>query len=257
MIRWSLSVVSHGHQDSVDRLLADLSEVLDPAAHEILLTRNIPEACGHWDNPWPGLFREINNSSPKGFAANHNAALKMARGPYVAAIDPDLRFSSDPFAMLSRALDDPGVGIVSTRVVDEQHRVVDHARQVPTPPRLLRRYLNPRQEPYPIDTEHALPQDWIAGLFMALRAETFSQLRGFDERFHMYCEDVDLCVRAWNAGLSVKVVPAAAVQHVARRQTLKHGRHFAWHCRSMLRLWTSDAFRRFSRSPGTRPSLLE
>lgn len=242
---WTLSVVSHGHLSSIRLLLGDLARVLDPARHELILTLNLPEPAERIDGIWPGRLRIIRNPAPRGFAANHNAALRRARGRCVAVIDPDLRLRADPFPELAVALEDPACGIASTIVCDELGAVSDHARRAPTAFALLQRRVRSGPRTYEHPLARSIDVDWIAGLFMAMRVDTFRQLEGFDERFFMYCEDVDLCLRAWNAGLAVRVVPAAPAMHQARRRTLKDRRHFLWHCRSLLRLWTSSPYRNF------------
>lgn len=244
---WSLSVVSHGHVDSVRRLLEDCRRYLDPERFELIVTLNIDEPGADLAQLWSGPLRLIRNPRPKGFGANHNAALQSARGRCVAAIDPDLRLRGNPFAELSAALAESGAGIVSTRVIDEHGIAADNARPVPTLWRLLGRRFGERSGLYTRDLDRRLDVDWVAGLFMAMRAETFQRLRGFDERFFLYCEDVDLCLRCWNLGLSVQVVPAAEVVHHARRRSLRTWQHFRWHCRSLVKLWTSKSYRQFQR----------
>lgn len=246
---WSLSVVSHGHLPQIRTLLDDFRAQLDPARFEILLTLNLAEAVGGLEQAWPGRLTVIRNPQPKGFGANHNAAIQRASGKWVATVDPDLRLhGADPFAALEAELEENSTGIVSPTVLDELGRLSDHAREVPTPTRLVRRYAHGR--PPSFDSGSTRPQDvdWLAGLFMAMRRDTFVQLGGFDERFHMYCEDVDLCLRSWNAGLTVRVVPGLAVVHPARRRTLKDPRHFLWHLASLAQLWSSPSYRAFRRS---------
>lgn len=246
---WSLSVVSHGHIAQVRRLLEDFRARLDPAHVEVILTLNIAEPAEGLEAHWPGRLRLLRNARPKGFGANHNAAFRQAQGRYVAAIDPDLRLHGNPLPDLAAALGDTGVGLVSTRVLDEQGGVADHARALPTPVRLLGRYTRGESPGYPSTLDRVLEVDWIAGLFLAGRRDCLEQLGAFDEGFHMYCEDVELCLRCWNAGLSVCVVPAAPVVHAARRQTLRNGRHFGWHLHSLMRLWTSPTYRHFRAHP--------
>ena len=219
---WSLSVVSHGHLPAIRAQLADLAGCLDSARYEILLTLNLSEAADGIEQAWPGRMRLIRNDRPRGFGANHNAALSQAVGTYVATVDPDLRLTGrDPFAALEAELEKGSTGIVSPSVLDEHAALTDHAREVPTPLRLWRRYA--QGGPVSFDSWLTVTHDvdWLAGLFLAMRRETFQQLHGFDERFHMYCEDVDLCLRSWNSGLAVRVIPGVPVLHAARRRTLK------------------------------------
>lgn len=249
---WSLSVVSHGHMPSVRRLLRDFRAHLDPERFEVLLTLNIDEPAEGLDRLWPGAITRIANRRRKGFGANHNAAFRRARGRFFAAIDPDLRLHGDPFGSLKDALEDPRAGIASTVVLDESGDAADNARDLPTPARILRRRLRREQRLYQRELSRQVAVDWVAGLFMAMRAETFETLGGFDERYFLYCEDAELCIRAWNRGFDVRVVPAAPVTHPARRQTTKNWRHFQWHVASLAKLWTSDSYRQFAAGPRQR-----
>lgn len=239
-------MVSHGHVRAVRSLLAQLARLLDPDRFEILLTLNAGEDPSAFQGLWPGRLVVVRNPRARGFGANHNAALRQGRGRWVAALDPDLQLSASPFDALASALVAPDCGVVAPPVLDPDGTPADHARPVPTPSRLLGRHLRQRKAQAESVSEPR-QVDWIAGLFMAMRCETFERLGGFDERFHMYCEDVDLCLRSWHLGLAVRVVPAVPVIHPAQRRSLRHPRHFLWHCHSLMRLWRSPSYRNFRR----------
>ncbi|WP_420467958.1 glycosyltransferase [Panacagrimonas sp.] len=243
--QWSLSIVSHGHWPRVLDLLSDCARLLDPSRHEMVLTLDVPESVDAAGLPWQGPLRLIRNQRSQSFGANHNAALAAARGRYVALLDPDLRLSSDPFPRLASALEAADVGVVATRVREPDGCVADHARPLPTPRRLLARHVGGARASYSPELSTALDVDWVAGLFMGLRRTTWQQLGGFDPRYRLYCEDVDLCLRAWNASLRVQVVPGEWVLHPPRRRTLRSSQHFYRHCASLLRLWRSAAYREF------------
>lgn len=227
------------------RLLRDCREHLLPARTEILLTLNIEEPAEGLERLWPGALTIIRNPQPKGFGANHNAALARARGRFLAAIDPELRLHGNPFEGLALAFGNARLGVASTRVVEADGRAADNARRAPSPLRLLQRYTWGERPLYDLALSRAQRVDWVAGLFMAFRADTFRALNGFDERFFMYCEDADLCLRAWNAGYEVQVVPAAMVSHRAQRATRRTLRHLRWHVQSLARLWSAQAYRDF------------
>lgn len=243
---WSISIVSHGHVDGVARLLTDFRHYLQPERVEVILTLNVEEPTAKIERTWPGRLRIIRNSIRKGFAANHNAALRTATGRYFAAVDPELRLHGNPFERLKSELNDPGAGIATTLVFDEHDCVADNARRLVSPKALLRRYLLRDRNRFTTNLRQSIDVDWIAGLLMTMRADTFTRLNGFDERYFLYCEDADLCLRCWNMGLRVTVVPAPVVTHVAQRQTLKRLRHLSWHCQSLAKLWGSEAYRAFS-----------
>ena len=70
-----------------------------------------------------------------------------------------------------------------------------------------------------------------------------AEVGGFDERYHMYCEDVDLCLRLRGGGWRLARADAAVVEHAARRGSHRQWRHLGWHLRSLWRLWRSPAWR--------------
>jgi len=245
---WSVSIVSHGHIDGVARLLTDFRQYLALDRFELLLTLNIDEPTDRIERIWPGRLTIIRNAVCKGFAANHNAALRRATGRYFAAVDPELRLHGSPFDQLQGVLSQQDAGIATTLVFDEEGVMADNARSVLSPNALLRRYVLRDRNTFTANLRQSIDVDWIAGLFMTMRAETFQALGGFDERYFLYCEDADLCMRAWNLGLRVTVVPAPVVTHIAQRQTLKRLRHLTWHCESLLKFWGSGGYRNFCSS---------
>jgi len=91
---------------------------------------------------------------------------------------------------------------------------------------------------------HDTRVDWISAAFWLVSAPVFRQLGGFDERFFMYCEDTDFCLRMQLAGFGFKRAGASVV-HQARRGSGIEGRHLAWHLRSLLRLWTTPVLWRY------------
>jgi GT2 family glycosyltransferase len=70
----------------------------------------------------------------------------------------------------------------------------------------------PDEHPKPYDpATHETP--WCSGCVLLVTRELWSAIGGFDERFFMYCEDVDLSWRARAAGFSTTVAPRALVHH--------------------------------------------
>jgi GT2 family glycosyltransferase len=61
--------------------------------------------------------------------------------------------------------------------------------------------------------------DFVYGCAMLLRADAFRDTGGFDERYFLYYEDIDLCLRAQEAGWQVAMAPRAHVLHEGSRST--------------------------------------
>jgi len=235
----SVSVVSHGHGAQLEALVGDLARTC-AGPLELLVTLNVAEGHVLPQDRFP--LAVIENAVPRGFGANHNAALARARGEHFCVVNPDVRIAADPFPALLERLADPRVGVCAPRVLDPGGRVEDSARHFPTPLEIVAKAMG---------RAPALPQgaspDWVAGIFMLFRTAVLRQAGGFDERYHMYYEDVDLCARLRLAGLEVALCPAVSVTHDARRASHRDARHLAWHLRSMARFFTSAPYREIAR----------
>jgi GT2 family glycosyltransferase len=237
----SVSVVSHDQGALVERLLEDLAR-LEARSIEVILTVNVPEALGFEHRAFPYALRVIRNASPKGFAANHNAAFERATGEFFCVVNPDIRLTSDPFPSLLAVLEDPAVGVAAPLVVNEAGAVEDSARPFPTPWEIALKALGRAPRHHGAPGGGSSP-DWVGGMFMLFRADTFAEIGGFDAAYRLYYEDVDLCARLRLAGYDVRLSPQVSITHLARRASHRNPRLAIWHLRSMLRFFVSRSRR--------------
>ncbi|MEZ9295341.1 glycosyltransferase family 2 protein [Vibrio cyclitrophicus] len=78
--------------------------------------------------------------------------------------------------------------------------------------------------------------DWAAGSFLCFRAGWYHILRGFDEGYFMYCEDIDICYRSSTLGVALNYIPSVTAVHLARHSNRRiFSKHFYWHLKSALR----------------------
>lgn len=254
-----VSIVSHGHGAAVARLLRDLAALDDSRLRRVVLTLNRPEPelAVLGQRPWPFALDITENARPRGFGANHNRAFaldgRLGPSEAFAVLNPDLRLRGNPFGGLLRRLagEAARVGACYPVQVDENGRRQDHERLLPTPARLLRRHLPGarRREVGAGDRP-----DWVNAAFLLLRREAYGSIGGFDEDYHMYCEDVDLCLRLQLAGWQLVRADDVVVVHAAQRASHRQPRHLAWHLRSLWRLWRSRAWQAY-RAGGARDSV--
>jgi GT2 family glycosyltransferase len=75
--------------------------------------------------------------------------------------------------------------------------------------------------PRPVVDPSAQPEDvdYVKGAFLLIRREALRKAGPLDERFFMYCEEADLCLRVRNAGWRVVIWPGVAVTHLAGGST--------------------------------------
>lgn len=232
----TLSIVSHGHGAMVADLLRDLdARVRTPM--RVLVTLNIPEP-----DPLPaaGLrfpLAYIRNPEPKGFGANHNTAFTLAEPGYFCVLNPDVRLTADPFPALLAELADARLGAAAPAIYDPEGRLESTARRFPTPGSILRKALFGAPATEYVFGERSISVDWASGVFLLFSNPTFAHANGFDERYYLYYEDVDLCARLRADGYTVRYVPSARAVHAARRSSHRDWRYMRWHLASMLRFF--------------------
>ena len=237
----TVSVVSHGQGALVSALLEDLARC--PGVAEVLVTENIPNdeiICPQSLRP---RLRLIRNGRPKGFSANHNQAFRQCATSLFAVVNPDIRLDSDPFPVLTQAVEARGVGLVAPVVRNSQGEMEDSARYFPTLVQLCAKLLRLGDGRVSLDSQAPRPVDWTAGMFMLFRADVFREIGGFDEGFFLYYEDVDICARLWKTGRPVLLHPAVSVMHAAQRASRRRLRYMAWHLSSMARYFCKHAWR--------------
>jgi GT2 family glycosyltransferase len=245
-LNFSLSIVSHGHRIHIRNLLQDLA-ALGRDDFDVILTINLPEELPLDLSTLPFAVQVIHNSTPKGFAANHNAAFVHNTGRYFVVLNPDIRLIGDPFPPLLDYISAKPDSICAPLVVNQVGIVEDSARLFPTPLFLLKKLYHKLRgtrlaADVIVEDDLALYPDWIAGMFVVVAHETYGALGGLSERYHMYYEDVDFCVRARLVGQQIAVVKGARVIHEAQRDSHRKLRHLLWHISSILRFFLSKGY---------------
>jgi N-acetylglucosaminyl-diphospho-decaprenol L-rhamnosyltransferase len=235
----SVSVVSHGQMALVEALLNDIQQHCQSTNLELILTLNETEVWQVDLDRYSFPVTLIQNVRPQGFGANHNQAFQAAKGQFFCVLNPDVRLPTNPFVHLLPVLQQPDVGVCAPRVVDGSGLVEDNARRFPSPYAIVCKALGVKRDAAVADP-HA--PDWVAGLFMLFRSETFARLKGFDARYFLYYEDVDLCARLSLSGLRVALSPAVTVVHLAQRTSHHSFRYFRWHVASMLKFFLSGCY---------------
>ncbi len=240
----TLSIVSHGDGQKIMELLDSLRTFEPDRQFQLILTDNLgkdlPEASG-----FPGFSVEmLRNQRPQGFASNHNRAFELARADYFCIINPDVIFSEPVFNDLIATQEKSGADVIAPLIVDSAGAPQDSYRLLPKPLDLIKRQLpGYRFTPIPPDVDGLVRPDWIAGIFMLFKSKTYHRMQGFDERYHLYFEDVDLCTRARLAGLKLVVDTRLRIKHNARRASRKSLTYLLWHLRSAVRFYRSKVYR--------------
>lgn len=210
--------------DDFERLVPDIP---------IRITINVPEP--HFTSTTKPSLTFHHNQEPKGFGANHNHALQGSDADFFCVLNPDICLLDNPFPILLACLDNPSVAIAAPQIINSQGQCQDNARHFPTVISLVKKLFGIHDGRIATDGQQALSVPWVAGMFLVIRASAFQSIGGFDEKFFLYYEDVDLCARLRKSGWQIRVCPAVKVIHNAQHSSHKSLRYARWHLNSMLR----------------------
>jgi N-acetylglucosaminyl-diphospho-decaprenol L-rhamnosyltransferase len=237
----TVSIVSHGQGHFVKSLLEDLADC--PQVSVIILTQNIPEGDIQCPGSLLSKVRFINNKFPRGFSSNHNKAFSLCRTPFFLVLNPDIRFTGNPFTKLLNFYQLSEIGVIAPLVRNASGRVEDSVRKFPTLIRLFRKVIGIDDGSIAVAGKGVQEVDWVAGMFLLLPTNVFNDVGGFDEGFFLYYEDVDLCARLWQNGRRVVVDSDVGVIHFAQRQSRRNLRYMRWHIFSMFRYMVKHSWR--------------
>jgi N-acetylglucosaminyl-diphospho-decaprenol L-rhamnosyltransferase len=238
----SISIVSHGQTSLVNRLLNNLNQHHQGVDLEVILTENIPPVEPVSDQTVNFAIHRITNSKPRGLAANHNQAFKRSNGDFFCLINPDVVLIENIFTRLIANIQDKLGDITAPLIVNNKGEVQDSFRSLPTPFALLKRLVHSNTSHVDLIKEDYIHPDWIAGIILCMRRETFQQLGGMDESYYLYFEDVDFCCRARLAGFHVLLDTRVRAIHEAGRHSRKNIRYFLMHVRSAGRFFLSKTY---------------
>ena len=167
-------------------------------------------ADGLKDLPLP--LTMARNHENKGFAYACNQGAKHGAAEYLLFLNPDIKLFPDSLTkalLFLQKAQNRQVGILSIQLVDHNGFVQRNVSRFPTPKSLFdqmlgldRLWLHRFPSHFMTDWDHRESRevDQITGAFYLVRRKVYEELRGFDERFFMYFEDLDFAYRAKQAG---------------------------------------------------------
>jgi GT2 family glycosyltransferase/glycosyltransferase involved in cell wall biosynthesis len=187
------------------------------------------------DAHWPNV-RRIDNAENLGFSRACNDGARLATGELVAFLNNDMRVHPQWLdGLLAAMARDPGIACVGSMVMDWDGTAVEYAGRFDDVFSIAYEPLPQAAQPqYSADT-YTL---FVSGGAMLLDRAVFLDAGGFDPRYFMYHEDVDLCWRLWVSGKRCCFAPASIVYHRggASSKKLQAGKVSGWGQKHLL--WT-------------------
>lgn len=251
----SLVLYKHLYQDVQETLTSLFNEesiakvvIVDNGAH-----------CGWLSTLTHEKLEIITLPVNRGFGAGHNAVITRYRqqAEFILICNPDIAFKQGEVDKLYAFSVRHQTGLSIPKVVYPDGSLQHGCKLLPSPYQLLiRRFISRFSSN--INTEYELRNaDYskpffapsLSGCFMLLSRHALSDVGGFDTRFFLYLEDVDLSRRVCQAQHVVRYCPDALVIHESQRRSYRDVRFLLFHITSAIRYfnkwgWFSDRQRK-------------
>ncbi|WP_294617836.1 glycosyltransferase [uncultured Bacteroides sp.] len=196
-----------------------------------------------------------------GFGSGHNIAVRRTielGAQYHAVINPDIYWTGDAVTPLVDFMDKHGdCGLVMPKVLYPNGDIQYLCKLLPTPMDLFGRRFVPLKayrkrhdrhfELHRSGYDKVMEIPSLSGCFMFMRVETLRRTGGFDERFFMYAEDLDLCRRIGEVSKTM-FYPGVSIYHEYEKGSYKNWKLLRYHICSVVKYfnkwgWMFDAKR--------------
>jgi len=181
----------------------------------ILVDNNSDEAdLNILKNRYGARIKIIANQKNLGFARANNQGAKQAQGEYFFFLNSDTVFDHDILSPLRAKLDsDKKIGVIA--------------------PQLILR--TGAEQEYSYGLKRGTKElTWVSGAALIIRREVFAKLGGWEERFFMYFEDVDLCRRVLAQGYKIERLLSVKITHLVGGSPISWRRRKSFYYRSKI-----------------------
>lgn len=254
----SIVIVTYNQQKAPTRCLGSLYKHNHMINFEIIVINNgSSPLSSSLKNQFPDI-RCIENNVNLGFAKAVNQGIRQATGKYLLCLNDDtvvLPFSLNKLLHFMNS--NPQAIAAGGKVLNPDGSIQFSCRKFPgyltalfNRHSLLTRIFknNKFSKSYLMSNwshDEVCQVDWVSACYLIMRRDAIKKVGFMDERFFMYCEDVDWCYRAKNMGLKVYYVPDAPIIHLNKVYRDNFAKNIIEHHKSIYRFYKKHYSRNF------------
>jgi len=239
----------------------DFKELL-PTLKDLVVLENLDILYLIDNSPTKNLQTQIEQFSQKikyvhlnkniGFGSGHNVAIKKAARDGFKIhfiINPDIRIerAEDIDSLANHIKNSKNCGLVVPKIIYPNGSIYASVKHLPNPFILfIRRFIKLSPISRFVDNIYEIKVNekelifkipktaFVSGCFMCISIPTFNLVEGFDERFFMYMEDVDLCRKISHIS-EIHYISTSQVIHVHNRESHRNNKLLFIHISSALK----------------------
>lgn len=259
----SVIIVNYKVKEYVANLLESVRKAAGDLHLEIFVVDNHSNdgSVAYLREKFPDIHL-IANEENLGFGKANNQAIRKAKGKYTLIINPDTLVSEDTLTVMKQHMDaHPDCGAAGCKILNPDGSFAPESRR--SVPGIWSaackvfglNYIFPKSKVFGqyylswLDEDTPSDVPVLSGSFMFWRTSLLKELDGFDERFFMYGEDIDLCYRVQETDYHIEYVPETSIIHYKGESTQTEDLRY-------IRLFNKALYQFFEKQYSSRYSIL-
>lgn len=180
---------------------------------------------------YPNILWSFNEKNG-GFAYGMNCGIRIANGEFIVLQNPDTTVQNNKLSEVLEYLKrDESIGMIGPKILNNLSEIQDTCRPFLTPGvilfRLIQRKIYKKKAILDSDVNYDKIQqvNWVIGAYMIISKKALNEVGLLNERFFMYVEDMELCLRFWEKNFKVIYYPLLIIKYEGdRKSTLGKGK---------------------------------
>jgi len=204
-MKLSVVILNYNVKFFLELCLKSVEQAITSIDAEIIVVDNDSSdgSCDMVKQKFPSVTL-ISNQDNVGFAKANNQGVKLAKGEYICILNPDTVVAEDTFIkLLEFAESTPDLGAIGCKLIDGSGKFLPESkRNVPVVKVALQKIFGNGKNYYAnhIYVNEIGKVDVLVGAFMLMKKDTYIEVKGFDEDYFMYGEDIDLSYKLLQSG---------------------------------------------------------
>ena len=241
-IHLSVIIVNYNVRYFLEQCILSVQKASKNLSVEIIIVDNnsSDDSCKMLQEKFPEIQR-IQNNINVGFSKANNQGVEIAKGKYVLILNPDTVVAEDTFVkMLDFANTKQNLGILGVKLIDGSGNFLPESKRgIPTPQVSFNKLFgisSKRTGKYYAshlnDNETGIVEI-LVGAFMLMKRSIYNEVKGFDEDYFMYGEDIDLSYKVLNKGYQNYYFANTTVIHYKGESTKKDVKYLRYFHQAM------------------------
>jgi len=159
-------------------------------------------------------FTVFRNPDNRGFAKANNQGAQIAKGKYLLFLNPDTRLRDFSLLKLIGRLErDKTIGLIAPRLLNDNGKPQPSVYRPQTLKNAFLEFFLGQNTYLPYAPQRKTSVHAVMGAAILMRKNLFERLGGWNEKYFMYFEDLDLCRRIKKINKKIIYFPSAAIIH--------------------------------------------